>query len=257
MSEKLVLKADFDSCVRLEVLWESLVYMAPRRVSPSQEAFELEREILTQIRQHSRATNEKIPGTGDYKRVLDKGGEIAFSAEAEDLIVDYIQRLPWSVGQPTRRALNTLRWLRPEIGKRRLVRKALFLSVQVSSPDSKRFVRTLYEGFLLTTLAFAEKSLSILQFEESILDIFHFLMRPCPEGATLAPMRPDEPCMVLSKDGILEFDSEQSDRIVDSMHKTRWSMSKLDDYHDTMTWLKSPYLFRTNTPIEAEKETTS
>jgi len=122
MARGLVFQDDDDSKKKFEVLLHGLYVMGNQNTQKGLSVLKTEISILDKLESISVPCEcgKNIPGTKDTDRELNfkVNTVIEINDQEFDLLYDYISKVPWSIGSPSRIALGTLDWLKNSNGSK-------------------------------------------------------------------------------------------------------------------------------------------
>jgi len=109
---------DDESKQRFEVLFHGLIVTGNTNTQKGLIILNRELSLLDKFESISRPCEcgKKLPGLDESDRELDFGDDpklmLSLDGNEEDLLYEYVSKVPWSIGKPARLALKTLHWLR-------------------------------------------------------------------------------------------------------------------------------------------------
>lgn len=109
---------DESSQKRFEVIFHGLIVTGNQNTSKGLSVLNREISLLDKLEIISKPCEcgRKLPGLDEPDRELDFTNQDYLEFKIEDtefdLLFDYICRVPWSIGAPSRLALNTLNWMK-------------------------------------------------------------------------------------------------------------------------------------------------
>ena len=111
-------KDDELSKKRFEVLFHGLIVLGNQNTQKGLSVLKTEIALLDKLEHISTPCEcgKKLPGLEESDRELYFNGnghlEFVISDQEFDLLYDYVSKVPWSIGKPSRLALETLDWLK-------------------------------------------------------------------------------------------------------------------------------------------------
>jgi len=98
---------------RFEVLLHGLFVLGNQNTQKGLSVLKTELSILDKLEAISKPCEcgKTLPGGKESDRELLPDAEITLSDPEFDLLYDYISKVPWAIGNPSRLAIQTLDWL--------------------------------------------------------------------------------------------------------------------------------------------------